>query len=733
MMPAKKIILLTGLLILVLTSLAAAKLNPDKEELNVLFIVLDTCRSDHLGCYGYKKVKTPNIDALAAHGTRFNNVISQIPLTAASHASMFTSTYPQYNKVRDNGSFRLDKTHITLAEVLQDNGYATAAFVASIVLDGKYGLNQGFQTYDDKMSVRKTKRVIKFMDEERTADQITVKAAEWLKENKDKKFFLWAHYYDPHTIYNPPSPYKEIYKDNLYDGEIAFSDQQIGILFSVLKDLGLDKKTLVIFCSDHGEGLGEHGESGHAVFIYDSTLKVPLIFSCPGLIPEGKTITERVRLVDIMPTLLELLHLKKNKEIQGVSLAGFIRGKEKPRDLPAYSESFYAQYHFNWSSLQSWHDREWKYIKSTEPELYNLKDDAYEFTNLAKERTDIVGKMDAELEKFLKKTTSAEKEKKVKADGQTREKLMSLGYIQGSVNAGKEPVPGEMVQVMEKMNLADRQANAGLLQQAIVGYKEVIKLDPGNMEAYLHMAQCYKEQENYGEAIKYFKKAASFKPEEPEVHNGLGNIYKNMGKVDMAFEEFQLALKMEPDDPALINNIGWCYQQKLDFDKAMEYYRQALKKENNLPTAHANMAICYRIKGQLDKAIEELNIAIKQDPELAFAHSELCASIATRGDIDGAIPHCQKAVELDPNGLDGYVNLGVCYERKGEYAKALENYRKALEIAPWHALTHCNIGNVYMKLKQYDKARQHFKKALEINPSYQKARQALEILTQQEK
>lgn len=733
MRPVKKTIFLALSLILALTLSAKAGPNPAREGLNVLFIVLDTCRQDHLGCYGNNKIKTPNIDSLASQGVRFEDVISQVPLTCASHASIFTSTYPQYNKVRDNGSFRLEKSYLTLAEILKDNGYATSAFVSSIVLDARYGLNQGFDTYDDKMPKRGKERIIKFMDEERTADQITEAAAKWLKENKGKKFFLWAHYYDPHTVYNPPPPYKEIYRDNLYDGEIAFADEQIGKLLATLKELGQDKKTLIVFCSDHGEGLGEHGESGHAVFIYDATLRVPLIFMQPDLIPQGKVVSEEARLIDIMPTILDLLGLKKPKETQGSSLTGLINGKHRPQDLSAYSESNYAHYHFNWSELKSWRTPEWKYIKSTEPELYDLKNDPHELTNLAKEKPDVVVKLDRELEAFLKKTTSAKKEKKAKVDEETKEKLMSLGYVQGTTGATKEPVPIKMVQVMERMNLADRQANSGLLNEAVAGYFEVIKLDAGNMEAYLHLAQCYKEQEKYDEAIKYFKKAASFKPDEPQVHNGLGNIYKNMGKVDMAFEEFQLALKMEPDDPALINNLGWCHQQKLDFEKAMEYYQKAIKLENDLPTAHANMAICYRVKGELDKAIAELNIALKQDPELAFAHSELCACIATKGDINGAIPHCQQAIELDPNGLDGYVNLGVCLERKGEYAKAVENYKKALKIAPWHALAHCNIGNAYMELKQFDLARQHFQKALQINPGYTRAREALQILSQQGK
>lgn len=701
------------------------------ERPNVLFITLDTTRSDHLGCYGYKNIKTPNIDSLAQEGALFKNVYSQAPLTFPSHTSFFTSTYPQFNKARDNGSYKLDPSAVTLAEIMQSNGYSTAAFVSSFVLNKKFGLDKGFAVYDDKIEKFTGKRVIKYMDERRSADKVTDSALKWLQDNKEKKFFLWAHYYDPHSVYNPPSPYKEIYKANLYDGEIAFADEQIGRLLSWLKEFNIKDNTLIVFCSDHGESFGEHGETGHAVFVYDTTLKVPLILSYPKLIPKGKVIKGQVRLIDIMPTLLDLLNIEKNKEIQGASLARFIKEDIAPPELPAYSESLYAKLNFNWEALIAWQEKGWKYIKSQEPELYNIESDPEELNNLAGQKKDLVARMDRELEDFLKKTSSKAKETKVKLDKETKEKLMSLGYIQG----GKEkdataPVPKEMIQIMQKLNLADRMANEGMIDKAITGYMEILKADPSNLGAALHIAQCYKEKGNYDEAIKYFRKSASFKPEEPEVHDGLGNIYKAMGKVDMAFEEFELALKLDPENSSIINNFGWCYQQRMQFAKAIELYQQALKLDNELPTAHANMAICYRMQGQFDQAEKEINIALKQDPELAFAYSELGVLTAIKGDLDKAISYCKKAIELGPEDLDGYNNLGVCYERKGELTKALESYFKAQKIAPWNTQVYINIGNVYVQQKEFEKAKQYYKKAIEIDPKNKMAIEALMSLEQ---
>jgi arylsulfatase A-like enzyme/Flp pilus assembly protein TadD len=701
-----------------------------QESPNVLFIIIDTLRADHLGCYGDAKIRTPNIDSIAKQGTMFQNAITQAPLTFPSHTTMFTSTYPQQSNAWDNGSYRLASSEVTLAQVLQDKGYATGAFVSTVVLDAKYGLNKGFQTYDDAIGKNQGDRVIKFMDDERTADRTAPLAIKWMKDNKDKKFFLWVHFYDPHGIYNPPSPYKEMYGKEPYDGEIAFADHYVGEVLSALKELGLKDRTLVVFAGDHGEGLGEHGENGHGIFVYDETLKVPLIFSYPNVIPQAKVIKEQARLIDIMPTILDLLNIKKNKEIQGQSLAGVLKGEEKPEDRTAFSVTRYAQIHFNWSEMQSWRTRDWKYIKSTEPELYNISKDPDESVNLISKRKDIAQAMEKDLDEFFKKTSAPEKkENKIEMDEQTKKQLMSLGYVSGSApTKDKAPVPIKMIKVMQAMSAADKMVNSGLIDEAIKKYKEIIKQDPDNMEAYSHIALCYKSIQKYDEAIKYFRKAASFKSDVAEVHDGLGNIYKSMGKPALAFEEFQRALKLEPDDPALINNIGWCYQQARNFDKALEFYEKAIKLDPNLATTHANMAICYRVKGNLYKAREELDIALKQDPKLAFAYSELGAILAIKGNLDEAIVNCKKAIEYAPDEPDGYQNLGVCLEMKGRNEEALENFKKALKIAPWNVMTQTSIAGVYIKLNNREMAIEHLNKALELDPNNKKAAQMLKKL-----
>jgi len=705
------------------------KYHPSWGRYNLLVITVDTLRSDHLGCYGYDKIKTPWIDTLARQGTLFKTAVSQAPLTLPSHAALFASTYPPFNGVRDNGGNKLDDKALTLAEILRNCGYDTAAFVSSFVLNKRFGLSQGFTTYDDVNEENDPRLVIHHMDGERTAEKTTAAAINWLQRKKQspKPFFLWVHYYDPHSTYNPPQPFRQMYKDSPYDGEIAFTDSQIGRLFQALKGLNLIGNTLIVFAADHGEGLGEHKESGHAVFVYDTTIKVPLIFCRPGLVPEKKIIQNQVRLVDVMPTILDLLKMKKPRVLQGESFAKLLKGENPLLQFTAYAESMYARNHYNWSPLMTWRTAQWKYIHSSKPELYDIQKDPGELVNLATKRPDVAEKLDRELKDFLLKVGTADSKKgRMEVDDQTRQKLMSLGYLQGGDDsASKEPTPFEMIEVMEKMNLSVRQANQGMTEEAIKGLKEVVRLDPDNAEALLHLGQIHREIKRYDEAIAYFKKAASFKPDESKVHDGLGNIYKSMGRVEEAFQEFQTADKLDPGNPSILNNLGWYYQQKLQIDKALEYYDKALSIDDSIATAHANRAICYRLNGKLPAAIQELKKAIQLEPKLAFAYAELGACLAIQGNLDRAIRACQKAIQLDPKGLDGYNNLGVCFQRQGAHDKALASFLKAAELAPWNPLVYVNVGNAYAFLNKLEEARKYFKKALEMNPRNERALQML--------
>src|SRR5262249_15980248 len=324
---------------------AASKI-PDSTP-NVVFITIDTLRPDHLGCYGYKQIRTPNIDALASESTRFTRAYTSVPVTLPSHTIIFTGTYPMLSGVHDFAANRLGPTQPTLASVLKEAGYTTGAVIGSAVLDSRFGLNRGFDFYYDHFDFNRLQE--SNLDEmERPGNAVADVALQWLNENSSQKFFLWMHLYDPHFPYRPPAPYSEEYKDRPYDGEIAFADAQVGRLLQFFKQKGLYQNTLIVLSGDHGESLGEHGEQTHGFFIYNSTLHVPLTIHLRGT-QRATTVDDLVNLADLMPTTLHVLKQNIPSQLQGVDLLPLLEKApaDKSRDL--YAESFLPRLHFNWS------------------------------------------------------------------------------------------------------------------------------------------------------------------------------------------------------------------------------------------------------------------------------------------------------------------------------------------------------------------------------------------------
>src|SRR6202049_640791 len=286
--------------------------------LNVVVVTIDTLRADHLGCYGYKQIRTPNIDALAAEGARFERAYTAVPVTLPSHTVMFTGTYPMLSGMHDFAANKLNATQPTLASVLKEHGYATAAVIGSAGLDSRFGLDRGFDFYYDHFDFNRLQES-NLEEMERPGNVVADITLDWLAKNSQNKFFLWMHLYDPHYPYRPPPPYSEQYKDRLYDGEIAFADVQVGRLISFLKANNVYRNTLIVLTGDHGESLGEHGEKTHGFFIYNATLHVPVIIHFQGS-TSTKTVSELVSLADLMPTVLQALEVDIPTEVQGHGL-----------------------------------------------------------------------------------------------------------------------------------------------------------------------------------------------------------------------------------------------------------------------------------------------------------------------------------------------------------------------------------------------------------------------------
>lgn len=440
--------------------------------LNVLVVTLDTTRADHLGCYGYAKAATPVLDKLAAGGVRFAEVATVAPETLPAHATLFTGLLPPRHGVRVNGENRLESRHVTLAEVARARGYETAAFVSAFVLDARFGLDQGFDLYDDKVAAAQGAAFASGINE-RTADRTTDAALGWLgRRDRKRPFLAWVHYFDPHFPYAPPDPFAERFAGSPYDGEVAFVDSQLGRLLQGLDGLGLREKTLVVVVGDHGEALGDHGERTHSVLLYRSTTRVPLILSNPRLLPRPSVVEGTiVSIADVAPTLLDLMGVEEPPARDGMSL---IATKPDPRRT-AYLETMVPYVDFGWAPLFGLRSLRDSYVLAPRSECYDLRSDPGEQSNLFDPRAGRRGAcadQAQQLERLLARLPAYEPAVAGARplDAETRERLQALGYLGGAgagISRGPLADPKDMIDVAMLVADANALLAAGRAAEAL--------------------------------------------------------------------------------------------------------------------------------------------------------------------------------------------------------------------------------------------------------------------------
>ncbi len=401
---------------------------------NVLIVTFDTTRADVLAAYGSNAVETPALDRLAREGVVFEHATSPVPLTLPAHASLLTGLLPPDHGVRDNVDSPLADSYTTLAEVLRASGARTAAFVGSAVVDGRRGLAQGFETYSDGQHENRNPRL------RRPANVVVDEAATWIARQQASPFFAWVHLYDAHAPYSLPQPYRTMYEDAPYLGAIAFMDAQLQRLLQLLDERQLTGHTLVIVAADHGESLGDHGEDGHGIFVYQSTLHVPMIVRAPGLSP--RRVPDVVRLVDVMPTVLDMLGVHP-LATDGVSLASLMAGRIARLDLDVYSESMYPR-RFGWAGLRSIRADRFKYVSAPRPELYDLEKDPDEQHNIYDERRDLTALMAAALDRVARPSSAASAIEPAAPDPELVERIAALGYVSPARPLREGPVAGPL-------------------------------------------------------------------------------------------------------------------------------------------------------------------------------------------------------------------------------------------------------------------------------------------------
>ena len=412
-----------------------------RSALNLVVITLDTTRADHLGAYGFQSIETPHIDELAREGVLFVQTSTTSPLTLPAHASLYTGRFPFSHGVRDNAGFTLDARETTLAEILKRRGYSTGAFVSSVVLDAAKGLNQGFDFYrDDFASPAPPGPAVALR---RPADDVTDDALSWLAQVGSSRFFAWLHFYDAHAPYQPRSPYREWYATRPYDAQIAFMDAQVGRLLDFLRERALLERTIVVVIADHGEGLGDHRETAHGIFLYDNVIRVPFIIRAPFAGLRARIVDDVTRTVDVMPTLLELIEVAAPENSEGKSLLPLMTGEARSLNLDAYAESLYPLYRFGWSDLRALRSGRFKVIAAPRPELYELDRDPFEAHNVFDAQRALGERMIERLREIERSARSSTAEgARPQIDAETAAKLASLGYVsRPTVAAARDELP----------------------------------------------------------------------------------------------------------------------------------------------------------------------------------------------------------------------------------------------------------------------------------------------------
>ncbi len=625
---------------------------------NVVVITIDTLRADHLGCYGYKQIRTPNIDALAADATRFERAYTAVPVTLPSHTVMFTGTYPMLSGMHDFAANKLNPTQPTLASVLKEHGYATAAVIGSAVLDSRFGLNRGFDFYYDHFDFNRLQES-NLEEMERPGNLVADVTLDWLSKNYSKKFFLWMHLYDPHYPYRPPAPYGEEYKDSPYDGEIAFADAQVGRLIRFLKSKGLYANTLIVLSGDHGEGLGEHGEKTHGFFIYNATLHVPLIIHLPSGHAPGaasrRVVPDLVSLADLMPTVLQTLKVNVPSQVQGHNLLLLMKKVEPVEARSLYAETFLPRLHFNWSELRGAETANYHFIDAPKPELYDLVKDPGETQNLYPEKKAVAEEMRARLAAMIRQYSAGQElAEKTGLDPALMERLKSLGYA-GFSGGGSPtitdralPDPKDRVQVYELISDAIAQSQHGDYADSTEKLNLALKTEPDSVPVRYLLGLNYYRRHEFSNAVTQLERVLQLSPEYALAAFQLGLAYARTGDFDHAIPALKRALELDATNFSAAYNLGIVYEQKQMVPEAMAAFRQSLSVAPDYPLGHRGLGEALLYQGQVDDALTELRRAVELSPLDPGNHAALAKALSAKGLDTEAQEEMRKAQQGRP-------------------------------------------------------------------------------------
>jgi arylsulfatase A-like enzyme/Flp pilus assembly protein TadD len=665
-----------------------------------VLVTIDTLRADRVGIYGAEDVETPNLDRLAREGAMAVRATAHVPLTRPSHTSLLTGMLPTRHGIRDNISPASVPEVPTLATAAKAAGFRTAAFLSSIVLAGGGGLERGFDLYSDDLVPKENAEDVPFLNElQRPGDRTVEEAVRWLESNEESRLFAWIHLYDPHDPYEPPEPYRTRYAGRLYDGEVAWSDELVGRLDEALGRMGLRENTLLVVTSDHGEGLGEHRESLHGFFIYESTLAVPLLIRGPGVVP-GTRIESLVQLIDLFPTLVEMLGLepRENADVSGVSLASALRGEPYRHEPVAYSESLVPLLHFGWSDLRSIRRGKWKYIQAPRPELYDLEADPMEIRNLADSQPELAKGMKGALGEELDRERAVSTSEASSVPQDLLDKLGALGYV-GSGAPIESSSPGaDPKDKIDEFRVANELIREGLLllheekyEESVARYRKLLELEIESFEIHLNLARGLIALQNFRDAETHFAEATERLPNQREAWEGLAQARSDRGDLPGALAALKDAQAAIPEEASLHQREG---------------------------------ALLWRV-GRREEARAAYEKAVGLTPKDALLLVRYGELLRDLGETEESIRSLRTATEIEPGRAAYWNSLGMTLGGNGYLADAEEAFRKAVELEGENPRYVFNLGLILLRQNRPAESRPFFEKVVEIEPRFEEARRYL--------
>ena len=641
----------------------------------VILISVDTLRADHLGCYQSGRRQTPHIDTLAKSGTLFSQINTPFPLTLPAHVALFTSTYPFVNGVEDNG-IPLKAGATTLATVLKTAGYRTSAFIGSFVLDRRFGLSQGFDVYDGPLDLH-NKSAEGPVEHKRPGDQVTEAAKHWLSENSSGPFFLFLHLYDLHAPYSLPANPSLRHGETGYQAELTYVDNLLGDFFAFLDKRGLLQESLIVFTSDHGEGLQDHGESSHGYFVYQSTLHVPLIIHWPvgSKHAAQSRMDDPASLLDVAPTILDAIGVAKPGAMQGRSLLQSVTNEE------VYSESMYARNHFGCAGLLSMRSGEYKYIDAPKPELYDLAADPNEQRNLyEQQRTRADGLRERIV--ALRKGMPAVSNDSPAPSAETSNALRSLGYLSGPgprINSHVDPK--DRISDFETYSRALGLLSAGRLAESNTLLASLKAKLPNIVDIETSLGSNQQRLGDDSRAVQEFTRAIELAPSSAAAHFELALSYMRLKRANDAIRELQTALAIEPWYTRADETLAQIYVQQKEFPQAREHLRHLLSVDPNSYPAHYNLGIFAAMEKDWSEAQFQMQSALQVDPSSAEAHNTLGGIYLQQGQLELAQKEFENAIHLQNNLAQAHYNLGMIFQQQGKAALAAQEFRAAQQSA----------------------------------------------------